>query len=190
MAAVTPADSSPAVSGRIFFSYAPGDETEARRLATAFAGHGLPIIPLVPADQRSTPAGIERVQREIRACDLFLPVISSHSEKNPEGSFRQEWQIAVECAAAKTDSLPFLIPLVLDNLPSGTARVPEAFRSVPWFPLPAVDEEAALTARLQEMLRQYDSLRLRQGRPVTAPSWVLEPEAPSAPPRLRAGSVR
>ncbi len=180
MAAV-PADSTPAVSGRIFFSFSPADGVEVARLAAALARHGLSIIPLpAPGAPGGTFTGSERIQREIRACDLFLPVLSPRAQASPEGPFREEWRLASERAAGASDGLPFLVPLVLENIPPDAALVPGPFRAVQWIPLPAADEEAALTARLQEMLHQHDSFRLRRDRQLTPPIWVTEPEAPAA----------
>ena len=181
-----PADSTPAVSGHIFLSFAPEDRAEVSRLAAALARHGLPIIAL-PAP--GTQPAHERTQREIRACELFLPVISPRTQANREGPFREEWQRAAERAAGPSDGLPFLVPLVLENIPAAAALVPEAFRVVQWIPLPAADEEAALTARLQEMLHQRESARLRRERQLTPPVWVKEPEAPPAAEPTRAGPL-
>src|SRR5258708_884959 len=107
--AVVPSAASPSpVSGRIFFSCAPADETEVMRLAAALASHGVSIIPVQPDTQRGTAAWTERVQREIGACDLFLPVVSKHTQAEAGGNFRREWQLAADRAATKSDSLPFL----------------------------------------------------------------------------------
>ena len=178
----------------IFLSAAPADEAEATRLGIALAGFGLPVLPRPTARERENPAGRERIQRDIQACELFLPLVSVHTNASADGPFRAEWQQAADRAAAKTNSLPFVVPLLAENLSAAAASVPDAFRAASWVPLPGPDAEAVLVARLQEMLRQHESFRLRQqnrqATPVVVPVFAPEPEAASTvppPPPARLG---
>lgn len=168
----------------IFLSAAPADEAEAARLGTALAGYGLPVLPRPSSAERETEKGKQRIQRDIQACELFLPIVSAGSNASADGSFRSEWQQAAERAAAKTGSLPFLVPLVTEDISASASKVPEAFRGVPWVSLPGAGAETVLVARLQEMLRQHESFRLRNPSrptaPVVVPVFAPQPEAPDA----------
>jgi hypothetical protein len=73
-----------------------------------------------------------RIRRQIKACLLFIPVISAHTQARPEGFFRIEWDLAAERARGIASGIPFLLPVVLDDIAEPEALVPERFRTVQW----------------------------------------------------------
>src|SRR5690606_17349202 len=60
------------------------------------------------------------------------PIISAHTQARPEGYFRLEWKLAVDRSHLMADDEPFLLPVVIDDTPDATARVPDKFRDVQW----------------------------------------------------------
>lgn len=113
----------------------------------------------------------QKIRRQIRDCDFFMPVISAHTEARREGYFRREWRLAAERTLDMADDSVFLVPVVIDDTAETHARVPDRFRSVQWVRLPGGRPNAALEALCR---------RLVSG----------EPEAPTARRSARAAGGR
>ena len=64
-------------------------------------------------------------------CALFMP-ISANTEARSEGYFRREWNLAVTRMLDMAEDQSFLLPVVIDDTPEMTARVPERFRERQW----------------------------------------------------------
>ena len=114
-----PADSEkPAemVRGSIFISYASEDRNAAFGLADAMTNAGLEVW----VDRRLNPGDDYRniIERHIRDCCAFVPVLSSHTQKEDQRYFRKEW--AQACEQAKSFfglERRFLFPVVVDDTP-------------------------------------------------------------------------
>jgi len=78
----------------------------------------------------------QKIRRQIRACDYFMPIISATTEARPEGYFRREWRLAVERTLDMADDHTFLLPVVIDDTSEAGARVPERFVAVQWLKAP------------------------------------------------------
>ena len=140
-------DSTPAV----FLSYASQDADAARRIAEALRAAGIEVW----FDQNELVGGDawdQKIRRQIQSCTLFVPVISSHTEARPEGYFRLEWKLAVDRSHLMSDDHPFLFPVVIDDTPDATARVPDRFRERQWMRLNDRDTPESLAKRVQAML--------------------------------------
>jgi hypothetical protein len=88
----------------------------------------------------------QKIRRQIRECDFFMPVISAQTQARHEGYFRREWRLAVDRTLDMADGHLFLIPVVLDDTSQATARVPESFGLVQWVKVPNGQPTPALTA--------------------------------------------
>ncbi len=66
-----------------------------------------------------------------------MPLISANTDARSEGYFRLEWKLAVDRSHLMADDQPFLMPVVIDDTPEATARVPDRFRERQWTRLPA-----------------------------------------------------
>ncbi|HEY6924817.1 MAG TPA: toll/interleukin-1 receptor domain-containing protein [Steroidobacteraceae bacterium] len=163
-----PPDSShPAPS--VFLSYASEDRPAAQTLKEALAAFGLDVW----YDESGLDGGDawdQKIRRQIRECDFFLPLISAQTEARPEGYFRREWRLAVERTLDMVDDHTFLLPVVIDDTTQSGARVPEKFLSVHWLRVPGGRPTPALEALCR---------RLVSGQPVIEPS-KRTPNQPAA----------
>ena len=176
MSATAPADASrPALS--VFLSYASEDRRAAQSLRDALSGYGLDPW----YDESGLDGGDawdQKIRRQIRECDFFMPLISAHSEARPEGYFRREWRLAVERTFDMADDHTFLLPVVLDDTTQASARVPEKFLAVQWLRVPG----GLPTPALEALCR-----RLRSGESVVEPP-RRRPDLPPVSPRSKARS--
>ena len=111
-----PFTSSPSVpdAPTIFISYIREDIDAARRLSDAICGLGgdvwLDERRIAPGDEWE-PEVLTRIRRSVR---LFVPVISSNTERAEEGYVFREWAEAVN----RSRSIPsrrFIVPVVIDD---------------------------------------------------------------------------
>jgi TolB-like protein len=86
----------------------------------------------------------QKIRRQIRGCDYFMPIISATTEARPEGYFRREWRLAVERTLDMADDHTFLLPVVIDDTREAGARVPERFVAVQWLKAPGGRSTPAL----------------------------------------------
>ncbi len=144
----------------VFLSYASEDRQAALSLRDALPAYGLEVW----YDESGLTGGDawdQKIRRQIRDCDLFMPVISAQTEARPEGYFRREWRLAVERTLDMADDHTFLLPVVIDDTRETGARVPDRFLTVQWTRVPGGKPTAALEALCR---------RLAAGEPVPPPA--------------------
>lgn len=163
----------------VFLSYASEDRRAAQVLRDALPAYGLEVW-YDESDLVGGDAWDQKIRRQIRECDYFMPVISAHTEARHEGYFRREWRVAVERTLDMADDHIFLLPVAIDATPEAGARVPERFRAVQWLRLPGGQPSAALEALCR---------RLVSGATEEQPSTRKSPEQPAARPPPRRGNV-
>lgn len=129
----------------VFLSYASEDRPAAQRIRDTLPGFGLEVW-YDESDLVGGDAWDQKIRRQIRECDYFMPVISAHTETRHEGYFRREWRLAVERTLDMADDHVFLLPVVIDGTTEAGARVPEKFRTVQWLRVPDGQPTAALEA--------------------------------------------
>jgi TolB-like protein/Tfp pilus assembly protein PilF len=91
------------------------------------------------------------IRRRVAECTLFMPLISANTNARSEGYFRREWNLAVNRILDMAEDHSFLLPVVIDDTPETTARVPDRFRERQWTRLPAgasTDDVVGLVRRL------------------------------------------
>src|ERR1700677_1857572 len=135
----------------VFLSYASSDREAARVLRDALPNFGLEVW----YDESELGGGDvwdQKIRKQIRECDYFMPIISAQSEARHEGYFRREWRLAVERALDMADDHTFLLPVVIDGTDQSTARVPERFLEVQWLRLPNGKSTPALAALCSRLL--------------------------------------
>src|SRR6185369_9085577 len=94
----------------IFISYASEDRTAARTLRDALATAGLDVW----YDENELTGGDswdQKIRRQIRDCEYFMPVISATTNARKEGYFRREWRLATDRSLDMADDVLFLIPV-------------------------------------------------------------------------------
>jgi TolB-like protein len=115
----------------IFLSYSAHDEEAAQRICTALRAAGLNVW-FDQNELRGGDAWDASIRRQIKECALFVPIISASTETRGEGYFRLEWRLAVERSYLMADDQAFLMPVVIDETPEISARVPDRFRERQW----------------------------------------------------------
>jgi TolB-like protein len=159
----------------LFLSYASEDRQAAKLLRDALLGYGLEVW----YDESGLDGGDawdQKIRRQIRECDFFMPVISAQTAARAEGYFRREWRLAVERTLDMADDHPFLLPVVIDDTTQAAARVPDRFLNVQWMRVPG----GRATEALQALCR-----RLLAGQAVAL---QLSKPAPDEPGPRRSGS--
>ena len=103
--------------GSIFISYASEDRAESHQLADGLIAAGLDVW----IDRRLNPGDDYRdiIERHIRECSAFVPILSRHTQTDDERWFRKEWAQACDRARAYfgTDRA-LLFPVVVDDTPN------------------------------------------------------------------------
>jgi TolB-like protein len=119
----------------VFLSYASEDRQAAQAIRDTLNAQGLEVW----YDESALDGGDawdQKIRRQIRECDLFMPLISAQTEARHEGYFRREWRLAVERTLDMADDHVFLLPIVIDDTPESGARVPDRFLTVQWMWVP------------------------------------------------------
>jgi TolB-like protein len=127
----------------VFLSYASEDREAARLLRDALPEFGLEVW----HDESELGGGEawdQKIRRQIRECDYFMPLVSAQTQARLEGYFRREWRFAVERTLDMADDHLFLLPIVIDDTDQSVARVPEKFLTVQWLKVPAGQPTPAL----------------------------------------------
>src|SRR3954471_10120791 len=119
------------VNQAVFLSYAREDAAAARRIAEALRGFGVEVW-FDQNELRGGDAWDAKLRGQIRACTLFMPVISATTQARHEGYFRREWKLAVERTHDMAASRAFLVPVVIDDTAEARAEVPDEFMRVQW----------------------------------------------------------
>jgi hypothetical protein len=142
-------------TGAIFISYTREDQAEARRLRDFLEDEaGVDVW----VDTRRLEAGDDwdhKIRRNIKNCSYFMPLISSASTRRQEGYFRREWSWAAERAMDFADSVPFIIPVVIDDTSEQVDGVPERFRRLQWTRLPGGVGTQEFRRRMVALVREY-----------------------------------
>ncbi len=135
----------------VFLSYASQDAEAVRRIADALREAGVEVW----FDQNELVGGDAwdaKIRKQIAACALFVPVISSATQARLEGYFRIEWKLAARRTHAMATAKAFLLPIVIDDTRDATAHVPDEFRDVQWTRLPGGETPPAFGARVKKLL--------------------------------------
>jgi hypothetical protein len=165
----------------VFLSYASGDREAARTLRDALRTLGLEVW-YDESELGGGEAWDQKIRKQIRECDYFMPLISAQTEARSEGYFRREWRLAVERTLDMADDHAFLLPVALDETRQSGARVPEKFLSVQWVRAPGGQSSPALEALCRRLVSGESAPAQRTGafpaRPANAPAGAAEAEAP------------
>lgn len=181
---MTPADS-PAdpqlPQPSVFLSYASEDRRAAQLIRDALPTFGLEVW----YDESALDGGDawdQKIRRQIRECDYFMPVISAQTEARAEGYFRREWRLAAERTLDMADDRTFLLPIVIDDTTQGGARVPEKFLTVQWMRLPGGRPTPALEALCRRLVQgRDDAPQPARGAAAQAPKQSRRPAARGYP---------
>jgi TolB-like protein len=135
----------------IFLSYASEDRRAARSIGDALAELGADVW-LDESELGGGEAWDQKIRKQIRECDYFMPIVSARTEARHEGYFRREWRLAVERTLDMADDHLFLLPIVIDDTDQAHARVPEKFLAVQWLRVPDGQPTPGLDAMCRRLL--------------------------------------
>src|SRR5271165_6249279 len=176
-----------------FLSYATEDRAAARSLRDALSECGVEVW-YDESELGGGEAWDQKIRKQIRECDYFMPVISAQTQARLEGYFRREWRLAVERTLDMADDHLFLLPIVIDDTDQASARVPEKFLTVQWLKVPGGQPTRALEAMCRKVAsgdgadskpaRKTPHRQERKTRSAAAPV-VQYPEFPKAGPGQR-----
>jgi len=139
------------MSGAVFLSYASQDSEAARRLCDALQSKGVEVW----FDQSELRGGDEwdhSIRRQIKACALFIPIVSANSQARREGYFRLEWKLADDRTHLIAKGTPFILPICVDDTKDWDAIVPESFTAVQWTRLPSGAAPDQFVQRVKRLL--------------------------------------
>lgn len=154
----------------VFLSYASQDGEAAGHICEALRAAGIEVW-FDQNDLRGGDAWDTAIRRQVKECTLFVALISANTEVRSEGYFRREWNLAVSRMLDMSDDQSFLMPVVIDDTPEVTARVPGRFRERQWTRLTdglAVDKFTKLLVRLLEGNRAKESTEYAAATPMGA----------------------
>jgi TolB-like protein len=137
----------------VFLSYASQDAEAARGICNALRAAGIEVW-LDQSELRGGDAWDQQIRQQIRACALFIPIISAHTQTRLEGYFRREWRLAVDRTQDMADDKPFLVPVIINDIDEQDAHVPEAFRAVHWTRLPEGETSSAFVQHVSRLLER------------------------------------
>ncbi len=135
----------------IFLSYASQDADTARLICDALRAAGLEVW-FDQSELRGGDAWDASIRKQIKECALFIPMISASTNARSEGYFRLEWKLAVDRSHLMADDQIFFLPVILDDTPEPTARVPDKFRERQWTRLKEASAVAAFAALVAKLL--------------------------------------
>ena len=144
------------LSHAVFLSYASQDADAARRICEALRAAGIEVW----FDQSALRGGDvwdQTIRKQIKACVLFIPVLSKHTHDRVEGYFRLEWKLAIDRSHLIAPDQTFLLPVAIDNTREDDERVPDKFRDIHWTRLPSGATSPAFVERVRRLVSSPDA---------------------------------
>ena len=141
-------------SDAIFLSYASEDVETVAKVKETIEETGLDVW----FDKRRLMAGDDydlKIQRNTRNCSLFCPFISQNTERRSEGYFRREWKYALDRSMNIDDSIPFILPISIDDTKATTSLVPNEFKRIQWTNLVDGRLPDEFLLRLVKLIREH-----------------------------------
>lgn len=116
----------PMASEAVFLSFASADREAVRNMQAALDAAGIDVW-FDESDLHPGDAWDNEIKTNIKRCAFFLPFISRHAQARLEGYFRAEWNWAIARSEGIDDSLRFIQPIIIDDIPDNADRIPDYF---------------------------------------------------------------
>jgi hypothetical protein len=142
--------------GAVFVSYAHEDLSAAQRLVEGLQAQGLDVWwdkkKLKPADNWALA-----IERGIKRCALFLPVISRTSlgEEKKRSYIWREWNLARKMLDGMAPDEEFIFPVAVDDTPLNQSPLPEIFPKKQGATLLGGELTPDVAKSLKEIVRNY-----------------------------------
>jgi adenylate cyclase len=172
----------------VFLSYASQDAEAAERLCNSLRAAGIEVW-FDQSELRGGDAWDSSIRRQIKACALFIPIISRSTHTRDEGYFRLEWKLAVDRSHLIVADRPFLLPVVIDDTSDQEEKVPDRFRDVQWTRLPGGNNAEAFVERIRRLLSPDAKLAAATSVGSSAPARSISPVSRSWVPWIASGLV-
>jgi TolB-like protein/Tfp pilus assembly protein PilF len=138
-------------SRAVFLSYASQDSEAAQKICEALRAAGIEVW-FDQSELRGGDVWDQMIRKQLKACALFIPVISRHTHERREGYFRLEWKLAEDRSNLMSATRAFLVPVVIDDTREDDEEVPEKIRDVHWTRLPGGETPPAFVQRVRRLL--------------------------------------
>ena len=142
----------------VFVSYASEDAAVAGRIAEKIGAAPLPVW----LDRGRLASGDDwarKIRRNIEMAAAFVPILSKASTFRGSREFRKEWRYAYDVKNGLPQNESFIYPLVIDDLPRGSAEIDDELSALQW---DAPGADGSLSAGFVEKLRgAYRGSQLR-----------------------------
>ncbi len=135
----------------IFLSYASQDAEAAQKTCEALRAAGIEVF-FDQSELRGGDAWDHKIRKQIRECELFLPIISKNTQARAEGYFRLEWRLADQRTHMMGRSRAFLVPICVDDTREVDADVPDSFSEAQWTRLAGGKPPREFVERIQSLL--------------------------------------
>jgi len=135
----------------VFLSYASQDVESARRIAEALRAFGVEVW-FDQSELRGGDAWDQKIRTQIHECALFLAIISKNTDARSEGYFRREWKLAIDRTHDMAEGVPFIVPVVVDDIHEASALVPAQFQQVQWMRLPGALPSPQFVEQVKRLL--------------------------------------
>ena len=159
----------------VFLSYAREDAIAARRIADALRGFGIEVW----FDQSELRGGDQwdaKIRGQIKACTLFIPVISRTTQSRDEAYFRLEWKLADDRSHLMAPGKAFIVPVIIDDTSDKGASVPDSFTKAQWTRLPDGEPDPAFIGLVKKLTSAGPTAAL----PTRSLAAASSPPVPSA----------
>jgi TolB-like protein/Tfp pilus assembly protein PilF len=153
----------------VFLSHASEDGEVARSICDALRMAGIEVW-FDQNELRGGDAWDQSIRRQIKACSLFIAVISKNTHARAKGYFRLEWKLAVDRSHLMLANKAFLVPVVVDETGDDDENVPDRFREVQWTRLTHGNTSAQFVERISELLKSQTALLPALQRPDALPA--------------------
>ena len=135
----------------VFVSYAREDLPAVQQLKAGLEAAG--ITTWFDIDRLEAGDDYDRkIQRNIARCSYFIPVVSTTTQRRPEGYFRREWSYALDRARNMADGALFILPVSIDVTTAAEALVPDRFKALHFTQLPGGQVSPEFAQRLADFM--------------------------------------
>lgn len=136
----------------VFLSYASEDAEAARRLCEALRANGIEVW-FDEAELQGGENWEAQIKKRIHECTLFMPIVSVQTQSRLEGYFRREWDLASERTHDMAATVPFLVPVAIDETSETNAEVPDEFLRAHWMRLPRALPTPEFLGQIERLLQ-------------------------------------
>jgi hypothetical protein len=157
-AAPVPASLRDMARDAVFLSYASEDLGVVERIKEELERAGVDAW----FDKRELTLGDDwdgKIERNIKNCSFFIPVISRHTVVRTRGYFWKEWRLAERVAMEMAEGVKFILPVAIDDTAATDPTLLDSFRKTQWTRLPEGNVTGEFVASMKQLYRVYQKGR-------------------------------